>query len=124
MAQPKSGKGNQMNTLEEIQKQIEALQQQAKELIKLKKAEILAEVVKNIKTYGLTAEECGFHFSEPQKATKTKTSIVEKMKAEPMFRGPNGEEWAGGRGAKPKWVKEILEAGGDIEDYRIKKEPV
>lgn len=110
-----------MDSLEKIQQQIAELQEKANELIKLKKAEILAEVVKNIKTYGLTAEECGFHFSEPQKATKAKTSLVEKMKAEPVFRGPNGEEWAGGRGAKPKWVKEILEAGGNIEDYRINK---
>ena len=111
-----------MDSLEKIQQQIAELQEKANELIKLKKAEILAEVVKNIKTYGLTAEECGFHFTAPTTSKPQKSTPTEKSKPEPQYRGPNGEEWAGGRGAKPKWVKEILEGGGNIEDYRISKE--
>ena len=35
------------------------------------------------------------------------------------YRGPNGEQWAGGKGPRPKWVKEILAAGGSLDDYRI-----
>ena len=35
------------------------------------------------------------------------------------YRGPNGEQWAGGKGPRPKWVKEILASGGSLEDYKI-----
>lgn len=47
------------------------------------------------------------------KATKTKESTEVK------YRGPNGETWGGGRGRKPAWVQAILDAGGDIEKFKI-----
>jgi len=115
-------RGKQMDSLEKIQQQIKELQEKANELISQKKAEVLAEVIKNIRTYGLTAEECGFSLTAATYSKPKKTTQTSKSKAEPQYRGPNGEEWAGGRGAKPKWIKEILEAGGNIEDYRISKE--
>lgn len=106
-----------MDSLEKIQQQIADLQAKANELIQQKKAEVLAEVVKNIKTYGLTAEECGFQIS----ASTKKATTESKPKQEPMYRGPNGEEWLGGRGQKPKWVKQLLADGGDLEQHKINK---
>ena len=47
------------------------------------------------------------------KATKTKESTEVK------YRGPNGETWGGGRGRKPAWVQSILDAGGDIEKFKV-----
>jgi len=31
----------------------------------------------------------------------------------------NANTWNGGRGKRPKWVKDIIDAGGDIEKYRV-----
>ena len=111
-----------MSTLEEIQQQIAELQAKANELIQQKKAEVLEQVRANIRTFGLTAEECGFTISTPAKPVKPTTTATAKPKPEAKYRGPNGEEWAGGRGAKPKWVKEIMDSGGNIDDYLINKE--
>ena len=47
------------------------------------------------------------------KATKAKEPI------EVTYRGPNGETWGGGRGRKPAWVQAILDAGGDIEKFKV-----
>ena len=34
------------------------------------------------------------------------------------YRGPNGEEWSG-RGKRPAWLKEALNAGRQLEDFAI-----
>lgn len=47
------------------------------------------------------------------KATKTKEPTEVK------YRGPNGETWGGGRGRKPAWVQAIIDAGGDIEKFKV-----
>jgi DNA-binding protein H-NS len=40
-----------------------------------------------------------------------------------MYANPadTSQTWAGGKGARPKWVKSHLEAGGKLEDLLIKK---
>jgi RNA-directed DNA polymerase len=40
-------------------------------------------------------------------------------KPEPKYRDAHGNEWSGGRGRRPQWVIAVLEAGEDIENYRI-----
>ena len=39
---------------------------------------------------------------------------------ERKVRFERGEGWTGGRGPTPKWVKDVKDAGGDIEKYRVK----
>ena len=43
-----------------------------------------------------------------------------RRKVEPKY-AYNGQTWTG-RGRQPKWVQDIIAAGGKIEDYLIKKE--
>ena len=38
----------------------------------------------------------------------------------PMFRGPNGETWAG-RGQSPKWLVALESTGRNREEFRIKE---
>jgi DNA-binding protein H-NS len=38
--------------------------------------------------------------------------------APPKFRGPGGETWAG-RGARPRWLRALLEAGHSLEEFAI-----
>lgn len=49
----------------------------------------------------------------------TVADLEGKSKAEPKYRGPNGELWSGGPGRKPQWVREVVQAGKSIEEYRI-----
>lgn len=105
-----------MTTYAELQAQIKKLQEQA-EQVKAKELEtVVADIKKKISEYGLTAEQLGFVTATRKgKGNKgaTKESTVMYKKGD--------QTWSGAtRGRKPDWVKEILEAGGDIEEYRVK----
>jgi len=116
-------KGPKVTTLADIKAQMALLQKQHDEIVANEKANVIAEMKEKISDYGITATELGFQLSAPTTTVKPpKSAPTGKTKAEAKYRGPNNEEWAGGIGARPKWVKAILEAGGNIEDYRIKKE--
>jgi H-NS histone family len=39
----------------------------------------------------------------------------------PKYRSPDGKTWSG-RGYPPQWIRDLEEAGGDREDYRISDE--
>ena len=47
------------------------------------------------------------------------SSFDYRVKSEPKYRGPNGEPWSGGPGRRPDWVKAVVAAGEDLENYRI-----
>ncbi|RAI43071.1 H-NS family nucleoid-associated regulatory protein [Rhodoplanes roseus] len=52
------------------------------------------------------------------KAPGQRSSTLKGVKVPPKFAGPNGETWAG-RGARPKWLTELLEAGHEIEEFAV-----
>lgn len=104
-------------TFAEIQAQIKKLQEQAEEIKAAEISTVVADIKEKIAQYDLTAEQLGFatviKSGRGKKAPASKESTV-------MYK--NGElTWSGAtRGRKPDWVKEILDAGGDIEKYRVK----
>lgn len=101
-----------MDELQEIQKQIEDLQNKAHRLQQKQKAAIIEEIKDKIKTYGLTARELGFVDLVPrQPAEKTRKPVAVKYRR-------NENTWTG-RGLKPKWVVQYLEAGGKLEDLAV-----
>ena len=121
-----------MSKYAEIQAKISELQKQADEVYASEKKSAVAQVKELIKLYGLSIAEVGLDktagaakakagvkrkAAAPQKGRKTKAATKAKKAA---FVGPNGETWGGGRGKRPAWVNEILNAGGDIEQYRVK----
>lgn len=116
-------KGTKVTKLAEIKAQMAELQKQHDAIVANEKATIIAEMKEKISDYGITANELGFQLSAPTTSVKPpKSAPTDKPKAEAKFRGPNNEEWSGGPGRRPEWVKAIIEAGGNIEDYRINKE--
>lgn len=102
-------------TFAEIQAQIKKLQEQAEEIKAEEISTVVADIKEKIAQYGLTAEDLGLSAPVAKKGAKktAKDSTV-------MYK--NGDlTWSGStRGRKPDWVKEILDAGGDIEKYRVK----
>jgi DNA-binding protein H-NS len=102
-----------MKTIAELQADIAALQKQ----IDARKAAAKKGVIKEIKAkmaeYEITVDDLqGSALTNQPKALKA-PSVIKYRKSE-------SETWGGGKGPKPKWVKQILDAGGDIEQYRIR----
>jgi DNA-binding protein H-NS len=114
-----------MSTLTQIKQQIEQLQQQAAEIQAREKDSVLADIRQKIIDYGITAQELGL--ATPRAARKPRAAPAPargkgraKAKPEAAYRGPDGQAWSGGRGRKPRWVQEIIAAGGDLEKYRVR----
>lgn len=104
-----------MTTYAELKAQGEALLAQAEELRKQEIAGVISDIKAKVKEFGLTADDLGFGSAQP---TKKKTGRA-KTDAQPKYRGPNGELWAGGLGRKPEWVRDLLAAGKSLDDYLI-----
>ncbi len=51
---------------------------------------------------------------------KTKAHPLKGRKAEPKYRGPGGDTWAG-RGLAPKWLTDLEKKGKKREQYLIAK---
>src|SRR5687768_5142628 len=107
-----------MTSLAQIKKQIEELQQKAAEIEATEKQAVINEILQKVVDYAITPEDLGLVSRSSKSKAKSKSSA---SPAPPKYKGPDGQLWSGGRGRKPQWVKEILEAGGDIEKYRIKQ---
>lgn len=80
------------------------------------KGKVIEDIQSQVKEYNITPEQIFGNI----KAAKVKK--VKKSADVPVFlyKNEKGEDWTGGRGATPKWVKAIKDAGGEIEKYRIK----
>lgn len=112
---------------QKIQEQIAALQAQSKAMHEALLADEIKAIKAKIKELGLKPRDLfsaavlsGVGEAAPismgekiAKVTKVKETAAVK------YRGPNGETWGGGRGRKPAWVQTILDAGGDIEKFKI-----
>lgn len=98
------------NDIESIEKEIVALQAKKQAMLESQKVEKLKEVKNLIRQFGFTASELGLKGS------------AKKTQAEPKYANPANPEqtWAGGKGARPLWVKKHLEMGGNLEDFEIK----
>ena len=105
-----------MSQLDDIQKQIDELLEQKKQLLIQERAPIIAELKKKIEEFGITAVELGFKKVKAGKPAKT-----ELTEETAKYKGPNGELWAGGKGARPLWVKSIEANGESVEKYLIKR---
>lgn len=122
-----------MSKYAEIQAKITELQKQAGEVYNSEKKAAIADIKDKIKTYGITAAEIGLEKKAAAAKASTGKRGAKAAAAKPgrksksaaktktaAFVGPNGETWSGGRGKRPGWVNEILAAGGDMEQYRVK----
>ena len=107
-----------MPTLEELNAQIEELTRQAEEIKAQERGNVIAELKEKIELYGITARDLRLDLASvpTREGARSRTG---RVKAPPMYQDDHGNTWAGGRGRKPQWVQNILNNGGDIEEYRI-----
>ena len=100
------------NDIESIDKEIAALKSRRQAVLDAQRAEKLKEIKNLIRQFGFTAAEVGLKGS------------TKKSRAQPKYANPAdpGQTWAGGKGARPLWVREHLRKGGKLEDLAIRME--
>ena len=108
-----------MSSLAEIQAQIYALQEKANLIKNREKEGIILELREKVKTYDLTAADLGLYIPEMTVVRRTPKGMKVVTKPEAKYRDAHGNEWSGGRGRRPQWVIAAMEAGEDLENYRI-----
>jgi DNA-binding protein H-NS len=98
-------------SLEEIERQIRALQTEAAEL---KVAEGIQQLRIVINKYGVGPA----HFRIALGASKTRKRVLRKLP--PKYRNPaNGAQTWTGRGRKPHWLIDALDAGMTVEQCKV-----
>lgn len=93
--------------------QLAQLRKEAREIQNQARGAVIEDVRAKIAEYGLTASDLKF----------VSRARVGKRLPQPTpakYRSPTGETWSGGRGRKPRWVKEALNAGKSLIDFEIK----
>ena len=76
------------------------------------KVRVIAEAREKFEQLGLSFEEV----AESQR--KSKQAV--RAPAVAKYKSPDGKLWSG-RGATPKWIREIEEGGGSRDEYLIKE---
>lgn len=112
---------------QQIQRQIAQLQAQADRLRRAEVAGVVARIREAIDVYGLTAADLGFDASSPAPdapdapRVRRRRAAVNPFKAkarEARYRDTEGNTW-GGVGKRPQWLRDKLEAGHRLEEFRI-----
>jgi DNA-binding protein H-NS len=107
----------------QIQKQIQNLQREAERLHQKEVQGVVGRIKEAIQAYGLTASDLGFGAATHGKplvrrrgpAGKARPGAAKRTSA-PKFRDETGNTW-GGRGPRPKWLRDALAAGKDLKDF-------
>lgn len=107
---------------EQIQRQIEALQAAADKLRRKEVDEVIDRIRQAIDHYGLTAVDLGLGRTAAV-ARKKKAAAAGRGKAAPKaspvaYRNEAGQTWAG-RGKRPQWLRDALEAGHTLDQFRV-----
>jgi DNA-binding protein H-NS len=97
-----------------IDRQIAELSAKKQVLLNSKRHEAIQQAKTLISQYSLTAAELGLR-------GKGKSGS-DAIKATPKYANPHNsnQTWAGGKGARPKWVKQHLANGGSLDQLLIK----
>jgi DNA-binding protein H-NS len=98
----------QVNDVQAIDDQIEALKAKKKALLDGQRKEALQQVKQSIRNYGFTASELGLVAASGKKRAA-------------KYANPANPQQTWGGGAQPKWVKEHLAQGGTLADLLIKR---
>lgn len=109
-------------TYSQLMKQIDVLRREADE-IKRKEIEGVVDRIKDaIRVYGLTAGDLGLSGARAPKVAKVakkRGRKPAKAAATPKYRDEAGNVW-GGRGPRPAWLRNALQAGKQLSDFAVK----
>lgn len=109
----KNGDIDMSDRLSEIEQQLQALARERDAIIKSQRAEALSEARRLVSTYGLSARELGLSMSDDEPEISGK-----KPRAAAKIKYRDGDNVWSGRGKQPKWIKEFVSSGRDLEEIR------
>lgn len=113
-----------MATYIELKQQIEELQKEAEALRERERQGVIDRMKEAIPVYDITAQELGFTVrgAGPGSRAGARKGVAKAKPAPqsgattPAYADANGNTW-GGRGPRPKWLKEALAGGASLEDF-------
>jgi DNA-binding protein H-NS len=110
-------------TLAQLKKEIATLTREAEKLQRKEVEGVVVRIKEAIEAYGLTAADLGLGGAKrgPKAAAKkvaVKRGRKKKADAEVKFRDESGNVW-GGRGPRPKWLRDALIAGKQLSDFAV-----
>ena len=110
-------------TYTQVMKQIQTLSREA-EALKRKEVEgVIARIKEAIRTYELTADDLGLGGGTARKtmapAKPGRKSAGKRSAASAVrYRDADGNVW-GGRGPRPKWLRDALGSGKQLGDFAV-----
>lgn len=109
-----------MATYLEVQKQIEALQKEAEALKAAERKGVIERMGEAIAVYGITAADLGLAggagHSRKKSAKRAPKASKQLATGTAAYSDDKGNTW-GGRGPRPRWLKEALAAGAKLEEF-------
>lgn len=109
-------------TLAQLKKEIATLTREAEKLQRKEVEGVVVRIKEAIEAYGLTAADLGLGGARrgPKAATKKVAAKRGRKKAggDVKFRDESGNVW-GGRGPRPKWLRDALIAGKQLSDFAV-----
>lgn len=107
-------------SLADLQAQIQKLQAEAEALKQQEKAGVVARIREAIAAYELTAAD--LFGAAAGRAAKGKQRAGRSARREAAYADGNGNVW-GGRGPRPRWLREALQQGKSLEDFAAGARP-
>lgn len=110
-------------TYADVVQEMETLKAEAERLKASEIAEVIDRIKHAIEVYGLSAADLGF--ARPGRKPGTKAPKARKGRAsaaKPAGRGAkyrDGNNVWGGRGPRPKWLREALASGKSLKDFAV-----
>lgn len=119
-----------MNSLVDIQTQIQKLQKQADDIKSREFDKTVQDIRAKMQAFGITVKDLQGGAKPGRKGrgkaaapVLPKTTGAKKKKSGAVvpakYQGPNGEAWSG-RGLTPRWLSTLLAQGKTKEDFAIK----
>lgn len=102
-------------SLDLIEAQLAELQAKKLSILNTQRVAKLDEVKAIVRQFGFSAKELGLSGSADKQSSSTPRVAKYANPANPQ------QQWAGGKGARPLWVKAHLNNGGTLEDLEIKR---
>jgi DNA-binding protein H-NS len=106
---------------EDLLRRIRELQEQADAMRKREAAGVIKRIREAIAEYKLTPADLFEGQAVSKKPRKKPTKPVVRKERAVKYADKKGNTWKGG-GSMPIWLREYVEAGHDIEEFRVKKE--
>lgn len=104
------------SSYEQIRKKIEALRTEADKLRKQEAGDVIGRIKEAIAHYGLTIADLFGGGAKQRKPQLPKRG--QRTASAARYADGQGNAW-GGRGPRPRWLRDALAAGKKLEDFQV-----